>query len=191
MGRRAILSLAVYPMRFLPDYDKKSKALADQGRLSQHLNKVPFSYKTMRGKTLDEPAHDIDGQVIVDIAYAIYAKPALRPESRISTKMLTQFDKRETETRPPCLHMGEGCCGGGGGLIHKDLEIDRSILDTYLQRNAKILGPRSGEDLSNDDVSTHPCLADQNLNATHIKRQKHDNPAVDTLGVTWKSRGTD
>lgn len=170
LGRRAILSLAVYPMRFLPDYDKKSKALADQGRLYQNLNKVPFSYKTVRGKTLDEPSHDIDNQVVVDIAYAIYAKPALRPEPRISTELLTQSDQRETEMRPPCVHMPEeGCCGGD--VIFKDLEMDRSILDTYLQQNTKILGPRSTDDLSNDDVSTHSCLANQNFNATRIKRQ--------------------
>lgn len=55
-------------MRFIPDCDKKHETFINQRRLYQHLVKVPFSYKTLRSKTLDELSYDVDGQAIVSIA---------------------------------------------------------------------------------------------------------------------------
>jgi hypothetical protein len=150
-GRQPITSLPVYPLRFDLKADSLRSTFLDRGARFLQLTSSPFSHKLLTGKTLDEPSHDIDAQVVVDMTLAINTNPIWRPKTKISEGDLTEADKRETISPTSCGHQrgGEGCCGSD--CIFKDLEMDELDLSTYLRENSRLLEPRKGQDLSEEE----------------------------------------
>ncbi|CAJ0543642.1 Ff.00g038530.m01.CDS01 [Fusarium sp. VM40] len=150
-GSQAIYNLAVYPLRFDPNAAEIRARFLSEGRKFVRLTQSPFCHKRVCGRTLDEPSHDLDAQVIVDMSLAMNAKSEWRLKQTLSTDELTPRDKRETEERSWCKHTyRESCCGGD--VILKDLEIDDLEAEEFAGRMGRILGPLKSEDLTEDDL---------------------------------------
>jgi hypothetical protein len=150
-GRQPITSLSVYPLRFDSKADRLRSTFLDRGVRFLQLTSSPFSHKMLTGKTLDEPSHDMDAQVVIDMTLAININPIWRPKTEISEDDLTEPDGRETRSPTSCKHMRgtEGCCGSD--YIFKDLEIGKLDLSTYLRENSHLLSPRKGQDLKEEE----------------------------------------
>lgn len=150
-GRQPISSLPVYPLRFDLKADSLRCTFFDRGARFLQLTSSSFSHKMLTGKTLDEPSHDIDAQVVVDMTLAINTNPIWRPTPKISEDDLTRADKRETISPTSCIHQrsSEGCCGSD--CIFKDLEMGQLDLSTYLRDNGRLLAPRKGQDLAEEE----------------------------------------
>ncbi|KAH8649230.1 hypothetical protein BX600DRAFT_111809 [Xylariales sp. PMI_506] len=155
LGQLPISSLAAFPLRFHPDSETLRSRFFKQGEAFIELAKRPYSHLLFTGKTLDEPAHDIDAPVIIDMAMAVSAVPEWRPKSTITEDDLTKCDVRETNMPPYCTHRGsEGCCGSDIG--YKDLELDEYAQRAHLRENARMLSPRRLEELHDEEFMLLP-----------------------------------
>ena len=156
LGCVPIKSLAVYPMDLDPEAAAKRKEFMEQGRRYLDLTMKPYAHKHFVGKTLDEPSHDLDAQVIVDLALAIHSNPNWKPTAKITLEDLTQFDHRETCIKPYCFHgtNQEGCCGSDQAF--KDWEMDQMDLDSFVQENGRLFAGRDAKDLSEEDLMLLP-----------------------------------
>jgi hypothetical protein len=151
-GRQPISSLPVYPLKLDPNALYVRKSLIQQGNRYLDLTCSPFCHRILTGKTLDEPSHDVDGQVIVDVSLAVNNMVEWRPNTNIAEDELTLGDARETHEPPYCRHAGrhqEGCCGSD--RIQKDLEMDKLDLNSYLRDHGRLLGPRRADEISEDE----------------------------------------
>jgi hypothetical protein len=150
-GSQPISNLAVYPLRFDPNAAELRARFLSEGRKFVQLTQSAFCHRRVCGRTLDEPSHDLDAQVIVDMSLAMNAKSEWRLRQTLSSDELTPRDKRETEQRPWCKHTyREACCGGD--VVLKDLEIDDLEAEEFAGRMGRILGPLKSEDLTEDDL---------------------------------------
>jgi len=150
-GRQPISSLPVYPLKLDPNAYDVRKSLMEQGNRYLDLTCSPFCHRILTGKTLDEPSHDVDGQVIVDVSLAVNNMVEWRPKPNIAEDELTPGDARETHEPSYCRHDGfkEGCCGGD--MIQKDLEMDILDLNSYVRDHGRLLGPRRADEISEDE----------------------------------------
>lgn len=158
-GRQQISSLPIYPLRFDSNAQELRERFHDQGVRFLDLTRAGFCHKMLNGKTLDEPSHDIEAQVIVDQMPA--ATGASLPESQklghISEDDVTEADVRETYAPPHCYsrgHAAEGCCGSD--LVFKDLSIDKTNTREFIRVNAAALAPRTAEELKEDELILLP-----------------------------------
>ena len=150
-GRQPISSLPVYPLKLDPNAHHVRESLIQQGNRYLDLTCSPFRHRILTGKTLDEPSHDVDGQVIVDVSLAVNNMVEWRPMTNIAEDELTLGDARETHEPSYCRHEGhrEGCCGGD--RIQKDLEMDKLDLNSYLRDHGRLLGPRRADEILEDE----------------------------------------
>ncbi|KAI1357297.1 hypothetical protein F5Y08DRAFT_177537 [Xylaria arbuscula] len=158
IGRQPITSLSVYPLKFEENQERLRRNLTEQGQQYLDVTRAPQLHKHLLGRTLDEPAHDIDAQVIIDESMALNTVPGWRPRERtINRDKLTNFDHRETFIPPTCGHTRyvQGHCGGDFGF--KDLNIDEQNTNEYFQRNQHLLSGRKADELDNDDLILLPC----------------------------------
>ncbi|KAF6837170.1 hypothetical protein CPLU01_03282 [Colletotrichum plurivorum] len=151
-GSQPISSLSMYPLKFDPNAAALRAKFLKGGQRFLDITRDGFCHKLVSGKTLDEPSHDLESRVIVDMTMATATKEEWRLQPSLSTDDFTQPDKRETITiKPPwCFHRSEGCCGGD--VIQKDLEIDVMKAQAFYQREARSFGPLREEDLLEDDL---------------------------------------
>ncbi|CCF35661.1 hypothetical protein CH063_01351 [Colletotrichum higginsianum] len=149
-GKRPITSLLVYPLRFDPRKADLRTNFTAMGRRLLSLTSTPCCHKLVQGKTLDEPSHELDTQVIVDMTLAMSVNPEWRLKSAISTDDFTQRDKRETIQDPWCYHRREGCCGSDA--IFKDLEYDEMDSQIFAGEMVGTLGPVQAKDLQEEDL---------------------------------------
>lgn len=153
-GRRRIVDLSVYPLRFDPDFEAMHAHFLTQGRQYVELTQLPFAHRTFKGHTLDEHSQTLDAQVIVDVALAINAEPAWRLKTKVNEDDLTKADERET-TQPPFCKDGqyrEGCCGSD--VVFSDLSM---MCETNsFQQNGRFLSPRTAEYLDEKDLLLMP-----------------------------------
>ncbi|KAK8096500.1 hypothetical protein PG999_012444 [Apiospora kogelbergensis] len=160
LGRVPIRSLAVYPMRSDPDEAAKRERFTEQGRRYLELTMQSYAHKSVVGKTLDEPSHDLDAQVIIDMTLAIHSNPDWRPKTKITLENLTQFDQRETKVAPFCYHNSssarylEGCCGSDHAF--KDWEMDQIQLDAFVREHGHLLTGRDAKELAGDELMLLP-----------------------------------
>jgi hypothetical protein len=152
LGRRPISSLDVYPLRLDPDADALREALTAQGRYYLESTRQPYYHRMHRGRTLDEPPQDLEGQVIVDIAMALNAEPDWVPTSDINPDALTQNDLRETHLPPWCGHglWSEACCGSD--TVFKDLQMASYLSHPFLRDYGGLSGPRTADELGDDMI---------------------------------------
>ncbi|RWA05708.1 hypothetical protein EKO27_g9393 [Xylaria grammica] len=158
LGSRPITSLPVYPLRFDKDQESLKRDMTIQGRQYLDVTIPPQSHRHLRGRTLDEPPHDIDGQVIIDTSMALDRVPRWQPQTDdISRDQLTKIDRRETYLAPFCGHRGyhEGCCGSD--VAFKDLDMDDTNVSHFLRRDQHMLSPREATDLEDEDLMLLPC----------------------------------
>ncbi|KAI1858927.1 uncharacterized protein JN550_012285 [Neoarthrinium moseri] len=156
-GQKPISSLAVYPLALHPSGEVLRNNLQQHAKRFLDITSPPFSHYVMTGKTLDEPSHDVDAQVIVDMAVAFNTVGEWRPSTKVEISDLAKPDKRETFLRSFCKHYwqnNEGCCGDD--TIFKDLKMDQLRLDSYLQNHSYLLGPRKRDELAEDDLILLP-----------------------------------
>ncbi|KAK1990112.1 hypothetical protein LX36DRAFT_593283 [Colletotrichum falcatum] len=151
-GKKKITSLPVYPLRFDPREAELRTEFAGVGRRLLDVTRHSFCHKIVRGKTLDEPSHELDAQVIVDMTLALNAKAEWRLGSSISTDDFTPRDERETKEKSWCDHRGgnEVCCGGDA--IFKDLEYDEVDAAMFNGKVTGLLGPLQEKDLTEEDL---------------------------------------
>ncbi|KDN62425.1 hypothetical protein CSUB01_04892 [Colletotrichum sublineola] len=149
-GKRRITTLPVYPLRFDPREAEMRTKFMGVGRRLLDLTSHPFCHKVVRGKTLDEPSHELDAQVIVDMTLALTAKPEWRLRYSISTDDFTPADKRETKEESWCKHQEEACCGGDA--IFKDLKYDEMDAAIFTGKVMGMLGPLQAKDLTEEDL---------------------------------------
>ncbi|KAF4930140.1 putative cell division cycle ATPase [Colletotrichum viniferum] len=146
-GSLPISSLSVYPMQFHASKDDLRSQFLDNGKRYVEITRSDFCHKMLRGKTLDEPSHDVDGQVIVDMTLALYENRDWRNEPYISMDRLTQADRRETYEESWCVHGSEGCCGGD--YIDQDLDDDNHNTEMFLRKRG--FGGHAEADLLEED----------------------------------------
>ncbi|KAJ0165467.1 hypothetical protein CTA2_11160 [Colletotrichum tanaceti] len=152
-GKRPITSLPVYPLRFDPREADLRADFTAMGRRLLGLTSTPCCHKLARGKTLDEPSHELDTQVIVDMTLALSVNPEWRLKATLSADDFTQRDKRETKQDPWCKlrhRSEEGCCGSD--YVFKDLDYDEMDSQTFAGRMVSTLGPAQAKDLSEEDL---------------------------------------
>ncbi|KAK0379909.1 hypothetical protein CLIM01_02702 [Colletotrichum limetticola] len=149
-GKRLITSLPVYPLRFDPKQNTLRAEFEAMGTRFLDLTRETSCHKLARGKTLDEPSHDLDNQVIVDMRLAMTAKTEWRMKTSISSEELTRRDKRETIEGSWCYHREPGCCGGD--VIFNDLVYDEEHAAAFGQKLTRMLGPLQEEDLTEEDL---------------------------------------
>lgn len=149
-GRRAVSLLEVYPLRLDPDADALRERLLAQGRYYLEATRQPFYHRMHRGRTLDEPPQDLEGQVIIDTAMALNAEPEWVPTSGVKPDDLSQKDLRETKMVPWCEHSihDEGCCGSD--TVHKDLTMATYLSNPFLRDYGGLSGGRSADELGDD-----------------------------------------
>ncbi|KAJ5006090.1 putative AAA family ATPase y4kL [Colletotrichum sp. SAR 10_66] len=150
-GRKPITSLPVYPMRFDKNYDTLRKKFIGGGKRFVNLTNRPFCHKMFKGRTLDDLSHDLEAQVIVDMALAVAQNPDWLLKSSVSTDSFTRPDPRETRQDSWCKHgTTQGCCGGD--VIHRDGDTDEFNSQIFLGEMSRYLGPRHEKDLTEDDL---------------------------------------
>jgi hypothetical protein len=156
-GRQPITSLPVYPFRFNEDSVSLKQALIAQGMRYLDVTIPPQSHKHLAGRTLDEPPHDIDAQVIIDTSMALNKVPNWRPQTdKIYKDQLTKGDPRETRIPSYCRHYTtpQGCCGGD--VAFKDLQIDALNLNKFFQASPYLMSPRTHIRLAEEDMTLLP-----------------------------------
>lgn len=132
LGRQPITSLPVYPLKFDENRESLRRDLTAQGQRYLDLTIPPQLHRHLLGRTLDEPSHDIDAQVIIDMSMALNSVPEWRPRERsINRDQLTKADHRETFIRPTCGHMKyvQGHCGGD--IAFPDLNMDEQNANEF------------------------------------------------------------
>ncbi|KAI8631371.1 hypothetical protein F5Y19DRAFT_473778 [Xylariaceae sp. FL1651] len=157
IGHQPITSLPVYPLRFDKNSESLEKEFIAQGRRFLDVTIPPQSHKHLLGRTLDEPSHDIDAPVIIDMSMAFNSMPQWRPlRNKLVKDDITSADPRETHIPSLCGHnkYQEGCCGNDVAV--KDLEMDDLNLANFLRANQHILGPRASEELAEEDLMLLP-----------------------------------
>ncbi|KAI1270112.1 hypothetical protein F5Y18DRAFT_367142 [Xylariaceae sp. FL1019] len=157
IGKRVITSLPIFPLRLAPNSEALRRRFTAQGRQFLDLTTPSFMHKHLLGKTLDEPPHDIDAQVIVDMTMALNVMAQWRPTKYKTTQDgFTRSDSRETRISPWCHHSNEyeGCCGSDVGS--KDLEMDKINLTRFMQDSHSLLGPRTAQELGEEDLMLLP-----------------------------------
>ncbi|KAH7312722.1 hypothetical protein B0I35DRAFT_437585 [Stachybotrys elegans] len=150
-GPKQITSLPVYPLRCHPKAADLEKRFSRNGDEFLKVTREPFCHRVVRGRTLDEPPHELDEQVIIDMALAMDANPDWRLESVITQDKLTQGDPKETGSELWCEHStyyAPSCCGSD--ITVNDLETDTKDSEKFLRQMNGIMGPMSSEDISDD-----------------------------------------
>ncbi|KAI8944575.1 hypothetical protein F4801DRAFT_594846 [Xylaria longipes] len=158
IGRQPIISLPIYPLRFDEDAGNLQRDLTAQGRRYLDVTVTPQSHRHLLGRTLDEPPHDIDAQVIIDMSMALSSIPGWRPRAHsINRDQFTKADLRETFCPPSCQHnrLSEGCCGSD--IAFKDHVIDGRNVNQFFQTSQRMLNPRTVDDLDDEDLMLLPC----------------------------------
>lgn len=157
VGRQPITSLPIYPLKFDENSEKLKRDLTAQGRRYLDVTIPPQSHKHLSGRTLDEPPHEIDAQVIIDMSMALSSVPEWRPQQRsINRDQFRKGDRRETRF-PPCCHHDryrEGCCGSD--IAFKDLDMDDKHVNQYFRENQHMLNARTANELNDDDLMLLP-----------------------------------
>lgn len=155
-GIRAIKSLEVYPLKLEQDWQARWGELESQGQQYLELTRSPFSYRVVRGETIDEPSQHLDTHVIVDITLAVNIEPEWRQVKKASVSDFTKFDERETQMPASCSHsaLSEGCCGSD--YVFKDLEMNYPGFASYKQHYEGLPGPRTAEELKHEDLILLP-----------------------------------
>ncbi|KAF4992487.1 hypothetical protein FDECE_13703 [Fusarium decemcellulare] len=187
-GSQPISSLAVYPLRFDPNADELRARFLKEGKKFVELTRDSFCHKKITGRTLDEPSHDLDAQVIVDMALAMNAKSEWQLQQRLSVDELTVRDKRETCENSWCKHNwgDEGCCGGD--VIFKDLEMDDLDAEAFSGKLGRMLGSLRSDDLTEDEL----MLIRPNLHAFVLRsRQWVTVRTADIHDVVFENSFTD
>ncbi|SPN98695.1 uncharacterized protein DNG_01739 [Cephalotrichum gorgonifer] len=151
-GSVPISSLPAYPLRLDPSASKLRDRFLKGGRSFMEITCEPFRHKVARGVTLDEPSHDIDAQVIVDMTLALKAKPEWRLKTSISADEFSKSDGRETHDSLWCKHNSvyEGCCGSD--IVFKDLELDDMDTESFVRMKGRMMGPLGKEDFKEEDL---------------------------------------
>ncbi|KAM5349233.1 hypothetical protein ACJ41O_005740 [Fusarium nematophilum] len=136
-GKKLITSLAVYPLRFDKNADAQRAKFVESGKHFMEVTRGLFCHKIFRGKTLDEPSYNIDGQVIVDMSLAMDAKPEWRTNSTVSEDDFTPRDNREIQEQTWCKHShsSEGC-----------------YAEAFVKKIGATLGPVEREDLGEKEM---------------------------------------
>ncbi|KAI0860878.1 hypothetical protein F4860DRAFT_503744 [Xylaria cubensis] len=159
VGRQPIRSLSVYPLKFDKNPESLKRDMIAQGRRYLDVTIPSQSHKHLLGRTLDEPSHEIDAQVIIDMSMALNSMPEWRPEERsIERDQFTEADRRETFIPSNCRHndkYDEGCCGGD--IAFKDLDIDDQNVNQFFQNNQRMLNSRTAKELDDEDLMLLPC----------------------------------
>ncbi|KAI0453851.1 hypothetical protein F5B21DRAFT_478094 [Xylaria acuta] len=157
LGPQPITSLSVYPLKFDKDPEKLKRGMTAQGRRYLDVTIPPSSHRHLLGRTLDEPSHDIDAQVIIDMRMALSSISEWRPRERnINRDQLTKADRRETYIPASCGHekYSEGCCGGDIGF--KDLDMDDQTVNQFFQKSQHMLNSRTASELNDEDLMLLP-----------------------------------
>lgn len=157
VGRQPITSLPIHPLKFDKDSESLKRDWTAQGRRYLNATIPPQSHKHLSGTTLDEPPHEIDAQVIIDMSMALSSVPEWRPqEDIINRDEFTAGDRRETHFPPCCYHdrYKEGCCRSD--IAFKDLDMDDNNLNEFFRENQHILDPRTADELDDDDLMLLP-----------------------------------
>ncbi|KAL6850625.1 hypothetical protein ACO1O0_007749 [Amphichorda felina] len=149
-GSRPILSLPVYPLRLDPEAKDLRTKFVSRGRKLMEVTRDSFCHTSVRGKTLDEPSYEVDGQAIVDITLALNARPDWRTKEPISIDQLTRTHKYETYEPPWCKMESEGCCGGD--IVSKDWKLDDLLTEEFFKSNGGMVGPLGKDDVTNEDA---------------------------------------
>lgn len=147
-GAQPITSLSVYPMKFDPAEDDLRNQFQENRSRVLDVTRPRFCHKHVRGKTMDEPSHDLDAQVIIDMTLALHACPHWRVPPYIPLEHLFRPDRRETTEESWCRHGREGCCGSD--VIHKDLDMDTDDAQIFMRRQS--LSQRTEAQLSDEDL---------------------------------------
>ncbi|KAK2028608.1 hypothetical protein LX32DRAFT_683023 [Colletotrichum zoysiae] len=150
VGKKRITTLPVYPLRFDPREAYLRTEFSGVGRRLLDLTSHSFCHKIVRGKTLDEPSHELDAQVIVDTTLALNVQSEWRLASSISSDDFTERDERETQEDSWCKHHEEACCGGDA--IFKDLKYDELDAAAFTGRMMGMLGSLQAKDLTEEDL---------------------------------------
>jgi hypothetical protein len=156
-GPRPICSLPVFPLVFDQNADALSDQLRERGNRYIQITSPPFSHHFMKGRTLDEPSHDVDAPVIVDMTAALNTNAHWKIPTRVQPKDITKADLRETFLAPKCRHVWrnvEGCCGRD--YIFKDHSIDKNDFAVQSQNDSHLLGARQKSELTDDDFLLLP-----------------------------------
>ncbi|KAF9877007.1 AAA family ATPase [Colletotrichum karsti] len=149
-GSQPITSLPIYPLKFAHNSETLRETFTENGKRFIDLTDKAYCHKLFRGKTLDEPPHEMEAQVIVDTTLAIVENPKWRLDSSIPIDDFTKMDRRETTAEPWCGHGAETCCGGD--FVYKDGVIDEAKSQDFLREMSWTLGPLQAEDLGKDDL---------------------------------------
>ncbi|TRX92150.1 hypothetical protein FHL15_007017 [Xylaria flabelliformis] len=159
IGRQSIRSLSVYPLKFDKDSENLKRDMIEQGRRYLDVTIPSQSHRHLLGRTLDEPSHEIDAQVIIDMSMALNSVPEWRLKERnINKDQFTKADRRETFIPSNCLHndkYDEGCCGGD--IAFKDLDMDDQNVNQFFQNNQRMLNGRRAKELDDEDLMLLPC----------------------------------
>ena len=149
-GRQPIRSLEVYPLELDSDSDTLREEMLSQGRQYLEMMRPAFRHRMFRGRTLDESPQELEAQVIVDIAMAVNANPEWRLNRRLVEDELTAHDLRETQMRPACEHIAEGCCASD--YIVKDLKLNSFMSDPFRRDYGGLCAPRTADELKGDII---------------------------------------
>ncbi|KAI1734072.1 hypothetical protein F4680DRAFT_365008 [Xylaria scruposa] len=158
VGRQSIRSLSVYPLKFDENAEILKRDMIAQGRRYLDVTIPSQSHRHLLGRTLDEPSHEIDAQVIIDMSMALNSVPEWRPKERnINRDQFTQADRRETFIPASCYHgkYEEGCCGGD--IAFRDLDMDDQNVNQFFQKNQPMLNGRTAKELDDEDLMLLPC----------------------------------
>ncbi|KPM38562.1 hypothetical protein AK830_g7977 [Neonectria ditissima] len=151
-GRQPISSLTIYPLKFDPRANEIQARFIQEGRSFLDVTRKSFCHKMAKGKTVDEPSHNVDSQVIVDMTLAMNVRPEWRLQSTVSVDELTRQDKRETAQAPWCKHRRhyDACCGSD--VIVNDLRVEDVDAQEFIGRTGWILKPLAAEDITEEQV---------------------------------------
>lgn len=157
LGTRLISSLPIHPLALNPDSNALSGELRDRGKQFMQITSPPFSHHFMKGRTLDEPSHDVDAPVIVDMAAALNSIADWKSATTFNPKDTTKRDPRETFLVSECRHKNahrEGCCGRD--IIFKDHSIDENDFAVHSLNNSHLFGARQKKSLTDDNLLLLP-----------------------------------
>ncbi|KAI0548228.1 hypothetical protein F4679DRAFT_551690 [Xylaria curta] len=164
VGRQPIRSLSIYPLKFDKDSEILKRDMIAQGKRYVDVTIPSQSHRHLLGRTLDEPSHEIDAQVMIDMNMALNSVPEWRPKWRnINRDQFTKADRRETFIPANChrdkysFHgkYKEGCCGGD--VAFKDLDMDDRNVNQFFQKNQRMLNGRTAKELDDEDLMLLPC----------------------------------
>ncbi|KAI0198183.1 hypothetical protein F4808DRAFT_436799 [Astrocystis sublimbata] len=158
-GSQPVTSLPVYPIKFEKDYETK---LMTQGKHYLAITSTSHSHKYFSGRTVDEPSHDLDAQVIIDMNMALDSNSGWRLSTGSITKdQLAIPDPRETYMRHVCGFIPDVAPSDldsycGCDLVFNDHQIDLHNVDVFFKKHQHTFGPRAGSQLDDEDLMLLP-----------------------------------